>query len=322
MPFMLRAIDSPDTFLVSSEEASLRLDKLLALHFPSYSRTYFHYLLEQGCVLVNGKQLKKRDKPLAGDEIEVCFLLTPESDVKPEAIPLDILYEDEDLLVINKPAGMVVHPAPGHFQGTFVNALLHHCQSIQGMDPLRPGIVHRLDKDTTGALIAAKNPQAHAKLVALFAARKITKKYLAICVGTPQEGIIEAPIKRDPIHRKQMAICPLEGKEAKTGVRVLAKNEQLSYVELDLMTGRTHQIRVHMKHVNTPILGDPVYGFPNVNKKFNLNRQMLHAAYISFPHPSSAKQMEFHVPAPSDLNKVLDTILVHNSTSSYNKPKF
>jgi len=298
--------DPVDVFISSPEEANLRLDKLLSLRFPAHSRTYFQYLIDRGCVLVNGHPLKKREKVLAGDEIEVCFLLTEEITLEPEAIALDILYEDEHLIAINKPVNMVVHPAPGHPRGTFVNALLHHCKTLDSHDPLRPGIVHRLDKDTSGVLIAAKSARAHSQLVSLFSERKIKKNYIALCIGTPKEGLIDAPIARHPIHRQQMTICPTRGKEAKTLVRIVSKNDSLSYVELQLITGRTHQIRVHMKHIGTPILGDPVYGSTLMNKKFDTTRQLLHAASIRFPHPIRENVLEIQAPIPADMAHFID----------------
>src|SRR5579862_456166 len=292
---------SIDVFLATPEDCNLRLDKLLALRFPEHSRTYFQFLIERGCVVVNGLPLKKREKVQLGDEIEVCFLLTEETTLEPEPIPLDILYEDEHLIAVNKPANMVVHPAPGHPRGTFVNALLYHCKTLDSQDPLRPGIVHRLDKDTSGVLIAAKTAGAHSKLVSLFSERKMQKTYIALCIGTPKEGLIDAPIARHPIHRQQMTICPLKGKEAKTIVRILSKNATLSHVEVQLITGRTHQIRVHMKHSGTPILGDPLYGSKSVNKKFHTERQMLHAACVRFPHPVHGTEIEVTAPLPADL---------------------
>ena len=290
-----------DFFIVSPEDVQMRLDKLLVSHFPEHSRTYFQFLIEQGCVLVNGLPLKKRECPKIGDEIDVCFLLTPEISLEPQDIPLDIIYEDDHLIAVNKPANMVVHPAPGHPNNTFVNALLFHCRNLPAADPVRPGIVHRLDKDTTGILLAAKTSQAHAKLVEIFSQRRIQKDYLAVCVGTPKEGLIDAPIKRHPVHRKEMAVCPLEGKEAKSICRVIRKNEQLSLVEVNLLTGRTHQIRVHLKHVGTPVLGDPVYGSINANKKFAAPRQMLHALRLRFSHPITGVPIDLTAPIPKDL---------------------
>lgn len=299
-------------FIATHEEATLRLDRLLAVHFPFQSRTYFQFLIEQGGVLVNGKRLKKREKVHEGDEVEVCFLLTPEIALEPEAIPLDILYEDEVLLAINKPAGMVVHPAPGHRSGTFVNALLHHCKTLSaaGWEPLRPGIVHRLDKDTSGVLIAAKTAAAHQQLVALFAERKVKKEYRALCVGLPPEGLVDAPIARHPLNRQQMDVCFERGKEAKTLIRVLSHKAPLSSLSCELITGRTHQIRVHLKHLKTPILGDPVYGSASANKKCPTPRQMLHAARLSLVHPFSGKPLELAAPLPGDFQAVLETFCV------------
>ncbi len=294
-----------DFFTVSRQEINLRLDKLLSLHFSAYSRTYFQYLIEQGCVLINGLILKKREVPKEGDEIEVCFLPTPEISLEPQNIPLDIIYEDEYLIAVNKPAGMVVHPAPGHPKDTFVNALLFHCKNLEGTDPLRPGIVHRLDKDTSGILLAAKTSQTHAKLVELFSERRIQKYYLAVCVGTPKEGLIDAAIKRHPIHRKEMTVNFEEGKEAKSICRLLGKNESLSLVEVQLLTGRTHQIRVHMKYMGTPILGDPVYGSSSANKRFNPPRQLLHAERLEFMHPMTAKALLLCAPVPKDLSETV-----------------
>jgi 23S rRNA pseudouridine1911/1915/1917 synthase len=300
--------DISEIFTVPVELADIRLDKLLALHFPQHSRTYFQFLIESGSILVNGQQLKKREKAKPGDEIEVCFLLTPEMPLEAEDIPLDILYEDDDLIIVNKPPNMVVHPAPGHPSGTFVNALLHHCKALGSADPLRPGIVHRLDKDTSGALVAAKTPFAHARLVSLFSERKVKKKYIAICVGTPKEGLIDAPIARHPLHRQQMAICPEKGKEAKTIVRILAKTALLSCLELELISGRTHQIRVHMKHLGTPVLGDLIYGSQSANKKFNSYRQLLHAHSLCFPHPVHGNEINITAPIPQDLASFIEQI--------------
>ena len=231
---------------------------------PDYSRTYFQKIIEQGFVLLNGLPIKKRVEPEEGDEIEVCFQYTPESPVQPENIPLEILYEDEHFLAVNKPAGMVVHPAPGHRSGTFVNALLHYCKQIAPLDPLRPGIVHRLDKETSGVLLAAKTAKAHQKLVEKFSSREMEKTYLAFCVGKPRSGLLSAAIGRHPVHRKEMTIMP-DGKEAITDIQTLAFNDKLSFVLAKPKTGRTHQIRVHLKHAGAPVLGDSVYGSSKAN---------------------------------------------------------
>jgi 23S rRNA pseudouridine1911/1915/1917 synthase len=299
-------MSSSEFLCVSEQEAGNRLDKLLSNYFPSHSRTYFQYLIEEGCVLVNGVRIKKREKPQAGDEIEVCFLITPEISLEPENIPLDILYEDEHLLAVNKPAGMVVHPGAGNFSKTFVNALLFHCKTLEPSGNLRPGIVHRLDKDTSGVLLAAKTAQAHEQLVSMFCQRKIEKRYLAICVGNPGDTIINASINRHPVRRKEMAVCQEGGREAITHCRVLDYNEKLSLVEVHLITGRTHQIRVHLKHKNTPVLGDPLYGCASLNEKYHIQRQMLHAHELKFIHPITQTPLEIRAPLPQDMKKTMD----------------
>jgi 23S rRNA pseudouridine1911/1915/1917 synthase len=288
-------------FTISHEDTNTRLDKLLSLRFPDHSRSYFQYLIEQGAVLVGGSPVKKKQSAKEGDEIEVCFLLTPEISLEPQDIPLDILYEDEHLIAVNKPAGLVVHPAPGHPKNTFVNALLFHCRHLPSIDRVRPGIVHRLDKDTSGVLLAAKTSQAHSKLVELFSERRIQKRYLAICVGAPKEGLIDAPIRRHPVHRKEMAVCFEKGKEAKSICKVLGKTKHLSLVEVELITGRTHQIRVHLKHIGSPILGDPVYGNQSTNKKFSAARQLLHSHRLNFIHPMTLSPIHLKAPIPGDI---------------------
>ncbi len=294
---------------VSPEETGNRLDKFLSLHFPSYSRTYFQYLIENQAVLVNGIPIKKREKVKEGDEVEVCFLLTQQLHAEPEAIPLDILYEDAIILAINKPANFVVHPAPGSPSGTFVNALLFHCQTLQkeSFNSLRPGIVHRLDKDTTGVLLAAKSYEAHQHLIQQFTARTIEKRYLAICLGSPKEGLFSAPIKRHPIHRQQMTVHS-EGKQALTQIKVLSHNKELSLVEVSLLTGRTHQIRVHLKHLGSPLLGDPVYGSQSSNHRYRTYRQLLHATSLTFTHPITHQPLTITAPLPPDMQKFIAEI--------------
>lgn len=294
-----------ENIIVDTE--GVRLDKLLATRFAAYSRTYFQFLIENGSVLVNGQQIKKRALPQVGDEIEICFLLTPELSLAPENIPLDILYEDEHLLAINKPAGMVVHPAPGHFTGTFVHALLFHCNLQRDAQDLRPGIVHRLDKETTGVLLAAKTMQAHEKLVSLFSSRKITKHYLALCLGKPANALIDAPIARHPTRRKEMTVCSERGKEAITRLKLLGFKDNLSLIEVELVTGRTHQIRVHMKHIGFPVIGDPLYGSSSTNKKYGVTRQLLHAHRLQFTHPFTGKSIDLKAPLPPDFSHFLSS---------------
>lgn len=300
-------MEDNDAILILEEEEGIRLDKILASRYKEIqSRTYFQNLIEQQRVLLNGDPVKKRVKPKAGDEIQIHFILTPEIDLEPENIPLDIIYEDENLLVVDKPPGMVVHPAPGNWTGTFVNALLHHCRHLQQGEEktLRPGIVHRLDKETSGLLVAAKNSQAHQKLVELFAGRKIEKEYVAICLGNPGSREINAPIGRHPVDRKKMAIK--EGaKPALSICRTIKADAHLSLVNILLMTGRTHQIRVHMKHVGTPVLGDSTYGNLQANQKYHADRQMLHAYRLAFEHPITGKKLEFKVQPPADMQQLM-----------------
>lgn len=308
--------DESDTFFIDEAEAGERLDKILAKRYAAIgSRTYFQFLIEEGNVLLDGVPVKKRTKPKAGDEVEVEFVLTPELELIAEDIPLDIIYEDDALLVINKPAGMVVHPAPGHWTGTFVNALLFHCQNGMGdwgdasaSQALRPGIVHRLDKETSGLLVAAKTTAAQQRLIEMFAGRRIYKEYLAVCVGNPGEGEINAPIGRHPVQRKMMAVVPEKGRPALTHFRTLAYDESLSLVSVVIATGRTHQIRVHMKHRGYPVLGDSTYGVPRLNAKYGAGRQLLHAHRLRFAHPLTGAPMDFEAPVPPDMQGIIDKL--------------
>ncbi|MCB1111441.1 MAG: RluA family pseudouridine synthase [Chlamydiales bacterium] len=301
-----------DLFCVTEEEAGERLDKLLADHYRGQqSRSYFQRLIDDRHVLLNGQPVKKRIKPSAGDEVEVQFVVTEELDLLPEAIPLDILYEDDAIIVVNKAAGMVVHPAPGNWNGTFVNALIYHCKDSDIVstrsETIRPGIVHRLDKETSGVLIAAKTMQAQQKLVSQFASRQVDKEYLAICVGNPGNGEVNAPIGRHWSDRKKMTVRD-DGRPAITRYRTLDAHGQLSVVELELLTGRTHQIRVHMRYLNAPVLGDKIYGNLHANKKYHAERQLLHAYRLRLNHPISGKPMEFVAPIPHEIRAFIDKI--------------
>lgn len=295
-----------EQFTIEEEEEE-RLDKLLVKRFSGYSRTYFQYLIDAESVSVNGKVMKKRSRPQKGDLIEVTFLNTEEINLTPEPIPLEILYEDEDLICINKPAGMVVHPAPGHPKGTFVHALLHHCQGspLPGKE-YRPGIVHRLDKETSGILIAAKSVQAHQNLIQLFKGREIEKEYLAITIGHPPEGFIEAPIGRHPVRRKEMTVLEEGGKAATTQITPIDKGEHFSLISAKPITGRTHQIRVHLKHAGTPILGDGVYGFPKINEKLMVPRHLLHAMRMKLKHPVKDEILNLSAPLPADMKGLVE----------------
>ncbi len=296
------------TLLITEEEARLRLDKLLALRYPTYSRQYFQYLIKEKLVLVNGAVAKKATKLEEGDEIEIEFAITPEITLEPEAIALDILFEDDHLIAINKPAGMVVHPAIGNWTGTFVNALLYHCKQLPQSETMRPGIVHRLDKDTSGILVAAKNERAQQLMVEKFANRQIEKEYLAICIGNPGDRLIEGNIGRHPVRRKEMALLKAGGRAARTQCQSIAHTSQLSLVRLFPETGRTHQLRVHLKSVGSPILGDSVYGNLPLNKKLGAKRQLLHAYRLQFTHPISEEAVELKAPIPQDMGLFISQI--------------
>jgi 23S rRNA pseudouridine1911/1915/1917 synthase len=293
-----------DLFFVSAEERGMRLDKLLSQRFEEKSRTYFQYLIEEGCVFLNGKRVKKRTLVSENDEIELFFLATPGLSLEPENIPLDILYEDEDLLIINKPAGMVVHPAPGHWTNTFVHALLYHCKDlVLSQENIRPGIVHRLDKETSGLLLAAKTEKAHQQLILQFHDRKMQKEYLALTHGKTPPQTLSLPMGRHPVKRKEMCILS-DGKEAITQFERLDYQQSVSLVLARPKTGRTHQIRVHLKHLSTPILGDVLYG-----KKSSLSsRQMLHAYQLSFSHPITQMPMKVQAPLPEDMKKLIEEL--------------
>lgn len=302
-------IGETDAFFINENEADTRIDKILADRYKDVqSRTYFQFLIANNHVLINGKQIKKQHRPKTGDEVEVRFILTPELDLKAEKIPLDIIYEDQYIIVINKPVGMVVHPAPGNWTGTFVNGLLYHCQELKdnmSNNNVRPGIVHRLDKETSGVLIAAKDPIAHQRLVEMFAERKVYKEYLAVCLGNPGKGTINAPIGRHPVNRKLMAVIE-SGRPAVTHYESIAKDDKLSLVKLILETGRTHQIRVHLKYLKTPILGDASYGSTQSNEHYKVSRQLLHARLLRLKHPITGEELGFEAPVPDDMKVFLN----------------
>ena len=285
----------------------IRLDKYLSDQLPDLTRSRLQRLIKDGAVLINGASAKVSTKLSAGDKI---FLTMPEPEefsAKPENIPLDILYEDDDLLIVNKPKGMVVHPAAGHYTGTLVNAVLYHCQgSLSGINGvLRPGIVHRIDRDTTGSLIICKNDKAHQCIADQLKVHSITRKYRAIVHGRlTEDGVIHTTIGRHPQNRKEMAVNVPNGKDAVTHYHILETFDKFTYIECQLETGRTHQIRVHMKSIGHPILGDSVYGpakcpFPG------LEGQTLHAMTIGFLHPTTGKYMEFNAPLPEYFEQLL-----------------
>ncbi|GAC92119.1 pseudouridylate synthase [Anoxybacillus flavithermus NBRC 109594] len=284
-----------------------RIDKVIAELNEQWSRSQVQQWLKEGHVLVNGKAVKPNYKCHVDDEVVISIPSPEPLDVAPEPIPLDIYYEDADVLVVNKPRGMVVHPAPGHMRGTLVNALLAHCQDLSGINGvLRPGIVHRIDKDTSGLLMIAKNDLAHESLVNQLVNKTVTRKYVAIVHGViPHDyGTIDAPIGRDPRDRQSMAVVE-NGKEAVTHFRVLERFEHYTYVECQLETGRTHQIRVHMKYIGYPLAGDPKYG---PRKTLPIDGQALHAGVLGFQHPRTGEYLQFEAPIPHEFERLLDML--------------
>ena len=295
------------TIDAASTDIGTRLDKYLTEQIPDQSRSYIQKLLDDNFITVNGKSAKSNYKLRASDTITVEIPEAEELDIEPENIPLDIVYEDDDIIVINKPKGMVVHPAPGHTSGTLVNALMYHCKdslsSINGV--LRPGIVHRIDMDTTGLLVACKSDQAHRVLSDKFKVHDIHRVYTAIVYNqfATDEGTINKPIARHKTDRKKMAIDST-GRHAVTHYRVIERLKQnFSLVECELETGRTHQIRVHMASINHPLLGDEVYG-PK-QKPFATQGQVLHAGVLGFDHPITGEYMEWHADLPDYFQGIL-----------------
>src|SRR2546423_8555797 len=286
--------------IVDSSHAGQRLDRFLAESLPAFSRSRLQALIRDGFVKVNGNPARLRDVVRRGDSIEWREPEITKIDAEPEPMDLDILFEDDDLLVINKPAGLVMHPGAGHQQHTLVNALLAHCKNLSGIGGKeRPGIVHRLDKETSGALVIAKNDATHRDLARQFAARTMGKIYLALVAGTPRKatGVIDKAIARHPVHRQRMSIARRQGRSAKTAYRVLRSSGDVSLVECTLHSGRTHQIRVHLHDLGHPVLGDKLYGGKRAG---DYPRQMLHAWKLAFRHPRSGDEMSFEAPVPSD----------------------
>jgi len=291
-------------------EAGQRIDKYIAAEVPDLSRSLIQRLIREGLVTVNGAMTKASYRVKAGDEISIRVPPPEEMELVAEPIPLDIIYEDQDIIVVNKPAGMVVHPAYGHRSGTLVNAILAHCPELAGLDGTqRPGIVHRLDKDTSGLIIVAKNEAAKQSLQRQFKGREVRKVYLALVEGRlePERGIIEAPIGRDPKRRKRMAVVP-GGREARTEFRVLERFPAHTLVEVEPKTGRTHQVRVHFTFIGHPVAGDRVYGFRK--QRLELERQFLHAQTLGFKLPSSGRYVEFTAELPEDLREILEGLKV------------
>lgn len=293
---------------IISDISGTRIDAYLADIFKELSRSYVQKLLESGQILVNDKKAKSNYRIKQGDEIEINIPEPAPLEVKPEEIKFDIIYEDDDIIVVNKPQGMVVHPAAGNYTGTLVNALLKHCINLSGINGvLRPGIVHRIDKDTSGVLIVAKNDVAHKSLANQIKDHTVNRKYITLVEGVIKvdNGTIEGSIGRHHTDRKRMDIVST-GKHAVTHFKVLERFSNYTLIEAKLETGRTHQIRVHMCHIGHPVVGDPVYGIKK--QKFNLEGQALHAALLGFIHPRTGHYMEFSAPLPSYFEKLLNNL--------------
>jgi len=281
-----------------------RIDKVISGLDEEWSRTQVQQWIKEGNVLVNGQQIKTNYKCSTNDQIEITIPAPEELDVVPEELNLEIYYEDKDVLVVNKPRGMVVHPAPGHLSGTLVNGLMAHCKDLSGINGvLRPGIVHRIDKDTSGLLMVAKNDMAHESLVNQLVAKTVTRKYKAIVHGViPHDfGTIDAPLGRDTKDRQSMTVVD-HGKHAVTHFHVIERFKDFTFVECQLETGRTHQIRVHMKYIGYPLAGDPKYG---PKKTLEIEGQALHAGVLGFNHPRTNEYLEFEAPLPEDIECLL-----------------
>lgn len=295
---------------VGQEYEGERIDKFLSVLVDNSSRNAIQKLIENGRVTVNGNAVNKKYKVCTGDEIVMQECELRPLDAEPENIPLDIVYEDNDLLVVNKPRGMVVHPAPGNYSGTLVNALLYHCKdSLSGINGvLRPGIVHRIDKDTSGLLIVAKNDRAHIGLAEQIKEHSFTREYNAVICGHLKnfDGTVDAPIGRNPRERKKMCVTDKNSKNAVTHYHVINEYDGYSHLSLRLETGRTHQIRVHMAYMGHPVAGDPVYG--NDRKSAYLNGQCLHAIKIGFIHPINGEYLEFTTDLPDYFKQFLKKI--------------
>ena len=295
-------------FQISSEQEDERIDKCIATLMDSLSRSYIQKMIREGNVTVNGRPVRQNFRVSADDEVSFLLPEAVEPQILPEDIPLDILYEDDDLLVVNKPKGMVVHPAAGHYSHTLVNAVLFHCRGqLSGINGvLRPGIVHRIDKDTTGSVLICKNDAAHRSIARQLKEHSIVRRYRAIVCGSlkEEEGTVDAPIGRDPSDRKKMAINRKNGKEAVTHYRVLQRFSGYTCIECRLETGRTHQIRVHMASLGHPLLGDAVYG-PKKSPFSFLEGQTLHAMILGFVHPVTGEYVETCAPLPEYFEHLL-----------------
>ncbi|GGH26203.1 putative RNA pseudouridine synthase YlyB [Paenibacillus segetis] len=304
--------DSEDGMMewkVEAASAKDRIDKYVkSLLDEDISRSQIQLWIQNGDITVNGAQVKVNYKVAEGDTVTLVVPEPEYAEIVPENIPLDVYFEDKDVIVVNKKRGMVVHPAPGHSTGTLVNALMHHCQDLSGINgELRPGIVHRIDKDTSGLIMAAKNDKAHASLAAQLKEHTATRKYFALVHGnlSHDQGTVDAPIGRDPHDRKMYTVIDRNSKHAITHFQVMERFGDYTLLELKLETGRTHQIRVHMKFIGHPLVGDPMYGR---SKGIKMDGQALHAAVLGFVHPSSEEYLEFTAPLPTDMEELLHAL--------------
>jgi 23S rRNA pseudouridine1911/1915/1917 synthase len=297
-------------FQIAEEMEDERIDKCVSMLVDSLSRSFIQKLIKDDAVFVNGKAVKGSYRVKTDDEVLFKLPKSVEPDILPENIPLDILYEDDDVIVVNKPKGMVVHPAAGHYSGTLVNALMYHCgDSLSGINGvMRPGIVHRIDRDTTGSIIACKNDRAHNSIAAQLKEHSVNRRYMAICHGVLKEDeyVIDKPIGRHPTDRKKMAAGVKNGKNAVTHVKVIKRFEKYTYVECVLETGRTHQIRVHMASIGHPLLGDEVYC--NIKSPYKLEGQTLHAKILGFRHPVTGAYIETDAPLPEYFEHLLEIL--------------
>ncbi|MBL4937935.1 RluA family pseudouridine synthase [Clostridium sp. YIM B02515] len=295
-------------FIVDKEYENIRLDVYLSKMLLDKSRSFIQNLIEEGNAVINKISKKSNYKLKSGDKVELTIPSPAMLDLKPEDIPLDILYEDKDVIVVNKPQGMVVHPASGVYEGTLVNALLNHCTDLSGINGVsRPGIVHRIDKDTSGVLVVAKNDFAHNKLAEQLKNHSMKRVYIALAEGIikEEEGTVNQPLARHPVDRIKIAVIK-GGREAITHYKVIKRFKSSSLIECRLETGRTHQIRVHMSFIGHPLVGDPVYGYKK--QRFNLNGQMLHAKVLGFVHPVTGEYLEFEAEPPEYFKKVIEIL--------------
>lgn len=303
---------TPSCLAVVPEEAGHRLDQFVAGRYGEFSRSRIQKLIEEGFITVNGKTVRSSHKVRGGDHVEVVIPAARPVAAIPQAIPLDIIYEDASIIVVNKPAGMVVHPAAGNYEGTLVNALLAHCHDLSGIGgELRPGIVHRLDKGTSGVMVAAKDDEAHLSLSAQFRDREVRKQYLALVLGDPpDEGTVELAIGRHYRDRKLISTKTRKGREAVSRFRVLERFGDAALAEVMIATGRTHQIRVHMAHLGHPVAGDDTYGGVRAKSigKTKILRPMLHAAVLEFTHPRNGEKREFRAELPSDMCEIIEAL--------------